>query len=63
MFLRNKRTNSEIFIEQLLFIQDWTEDLMDKYNPDFYDIVCRSNRATGVLLELLDPQEEENEQA
>lgn len=63
MFLRHKKNESEVFTEQLVFVRSWTKDLIDKYNPDAEDIVCRSYRATGVLLELLDPQEEENEQA
>lgn len=63
MFLRNKKTDHEIFIGQLCEVRDWTRRRIDAGDPDISDIVYEMHDAAQALLEILDPQEDENEQS
>lgn len=63
MFLRHKRTNEEIFIEQLYVVRDRAREAIDGLHLGIDSIVYEMHDAAQTLIELLDPQEEENGQA
>lgn len=55
MFLRNKKTETEIFIEQLHNIRQEILDSMIESNQKIDDFVCETYYAAGVLLSVYDP--------
>ena len=63
MFLRNKKTDKEIFIEQLYVVRDWAREAIDGPHLGIDGIVYEMHDAAQTLIELLGPQEEENGQA
>ena len=61
MFLRNKRNETEILFAQLALMRDWAKGLLKAGDLDLDDVLYRTFDAADTLLELWDPQEEENE--
>ena len=60
MFMRNKKTDKEIFIEQLYVVRDWALECLDALDPDIDDVIHRMYYAAFDLIAILDPQEVEN---
>ena len=63
MFLRNKKTDSEILFEQLTLMRDWAQVRLDSGDPDIDDVFHSTFCAADILLAIWDPQEAENEYA
>ena len=55
MFLRNKKTQTEIFIEQLHNIREEVLDFMLEGHQELHDFACETYYAAGVLLSVYDP--------
>ena len=61
MFLRKNKTEEEIFIEQLYVVRDWAREAIDGPHLGIDGIVYEMHDAAQTLIDVLDPQEEENE--
>ena len=61
MFLRNKKTDSEIFVEQLYATRELAYHRFEIGHMDRDGSIRRTLNATNALIAIWDPQEEENE--
>ena len=60
MFMRKKKTETEILFGQLTLMRDWAKGRIEALDPDIDDVIHRTYYATTDLLKMWDPQEEGN---
>ena len=63
MFLRKKKTETEVLFAQLTLMRDWAKGRIDAGDLDIDDVIHRTYRSADNLLTIWNPQEAENEQA
>ena len=60
MFLRKKKTETEVLFGQLTLMRDWAQAHIELGDPDIDDVIHRTYYAASTLLTLWDAQEEGN---